>query len=332
MARSLTDHARAVYDVIALGTWKRDQRGFARIPKTALSNASYLTSSCRKQNVIEWLTNHHYIDVCDIYSARGKHNGGFAKGYKIKRIWPTEPESSWIRPEDNKVYGAAAQFDLDITRIPFPLRYDRLVWQLENKRYTTAPKRQYGRLYTDWTRSNREIRKGLRYNGEPVTSLDIKSCNPFLIACLSKEERWIEQYRDGFEFYAWLGGGEKSVGRDHFNTICNAKSWNWEKDHAPAREKLAEEYPRFFKWIVDEHKRDKRAGKDGGWRSLSELEGEIMIDNVLYPAISARIPIISIHDAVIVPQEYVEEIREMINTACVEILGYQPVLKEEVLD
>jgi hypothetical protein len=197
------------------------------------------------------------------------------------------------------------------------------------------------RIFTNWTSMKREFRPFFRLNGRQMISVDIKACQPAILASIYDEtvcEDRIEkteyvrilQQEDIYTFLA-----------EQFNQAVPNKAYDRSKAKIAAIRmmftKTIEQNRDFydvFRWLfpilVARMERAKRRSHKDLSRLTQLKESKIMNSGVLNELLVQRgIPCLSIHDSVWTFEEHVETAKASIVHWFSEEMGFKPQLKIE---
>lgn len=183
----------------------------------------------------------------------------------------------------------------------------------------------------------KEERRHIRINGEPVVELDIRCCQPTILAALMGEplEPGFFPY-DGPEFdrdifklliTQTLGGTGKankwSANSKEKWAKINAKKGRF--DHldlqkaAPfgkVRAAAIKRWPLIGKWKDIKYK----------WYDLQFIESEVVLKATHFLATERDICALPLHDALLVPQSKADEAERVLSQCFVEVVGVEPTI------
>ena len=189
-----------------------------------------------------------------------------------------------------------------------------------------------GRLYYPITSLKKDFRKKLLINGEQVVEIDAVACQPFLHASLypdSCDER--EKYLAAVsspEFYeklaSWDGGFsgtrdecKKKVFKDlYYGSIYKKplpKIWRW----------FCLEYP----VLAEQMESVKMKGNSVLPSLMQKIESNIVIDDCVQRLRDANIPVLPMHDAIVVPVSQKEIAQNLLKESWVAVVGFAPRFK-----
>ncbi len=191
-----------------------------------------------------------------------------------------------------------------------------------------------GRLYTTFTSTPSQLRKYALLHGQPLVEIDVRCSQPFLHASLlsqgDERERYLNSVSQGsfYEDIAKASGlseqsSRKELKEKIFSEIFYGR--NRPIETSPVMTAFAELYPELTEAI--------RERKAGDYTRLSKdmqyLEAEIILHNSI-PRIRKRAPgirILTVHDAIYVPEHMELTVRAEIVGAFKETLGIVPSLR-----
>lgn len=183
----------------------------------------------------------------------------------------------------------------------------------------------YGRFHTNFTTLKREIRENyLTFNNEKLKEIDITNSQPFFLYILMKSTG----FKDFDQFDSDVLSGviydkiSQKTGHDRktvkpniysvlFGRNMNASYWN---------DLFGNLYPNVYKWIKEYKKQHKNYKIIA--QTLQSLESEFMFSKLL-PNIIAHnknIPILTIHDSILIPERYYHEIYDIFIDSINEII------------
>lgn len=191
--------------------------------------------------------------------------------------------------------------------------------ELDNSKYfynITDPKT--GRIYTTVSGMQREARECLLYNGEKMVELDIKNCQPMLLATfynkkdadhIKEREKYLNVIKND-DLYEFVNRrltipyrSRKTLKGKTYKHIfygslssCSGEMWDIFEHHFP-----------ILAHIVSINKLN--LGKNGFACDMQRKEADVVIDGLLYWVMKNRPDwgLIPIHDGVIVQQSIAEE-------------------------
>lgn len=235
-----------------------------------------------------------------------------------------------------------------------------LLGDMRNRSTRGRLRRNTGRLYTPVTQLPRSTRQFLSIRGyESLSILDIKSCQPYLAIYLARSspelverlgaeaavQEWIEVvlehdiYRFLSYFFAEVHGEIHS--RDRWKKlllrILNGPAGRTHEDKGkPFREKelfehLFPEMNSLLNHFKQELKSKLKSKRSNLSLFLQQLESEIMLWNVCPRVLDAGIPVLTVHDALVVPSIHAAEVRAIMEEEFGRVVGTRPVVKEATL-
>lgn len=192
-----------------------------------------------------------------------------------------------------------------------------------------------GRLHYPVSNLKRELRSLLLLDGEKVCEVDVSASQPTLHASLygsSCEER--EKYLNfatSKRFYETAAEWEGFVGpRDECKTLVFSKLFYGSIYAAELPENMPPMWRRFcteFPVLARLMEEQKRKGNDVLPYQMQKLESEIVIDTACQALKEAKIPVLTVHDSIIVPVSRKEEAKEIFRKSWISKVGFEPKFK-----
>lgn len=197
-----------------------------------------------------------------------------------------------------------------------------------------------GRIYglgRSYQNMRKEERRDIRINGETVVELDIKCCQPMILAALMGEpfEPGFFPY-DGTEFerdILKLYITQTLGGTGEANKWSLSSKEKWDKINAkkggidyPSLQKAApygkvraaaiKRWPLIGKWKDIHYK----------WYDLQFIESEVILKATHFLATERDICALPLHDALLVPQSKADEAEKVLSRCFVEVVGVKPTI------
>jgi len=189
-----------------------------------------------------------------------------------------------------------------------------------------------GRLYYPITSLKKDFRKKLLINGEEVVEIDAVACQPFLHASLyprscAERDKYLAAVSSP-EFYeklaSWDGGFsgtrdecKKKVFKDlYYGSIYKKplpKIWRW----------FCLEYP----VLAEQMESVKMKGNSALPSLMQKIESNIVIDYCVPRLRDANIPVLPMHDAIVVPVSQKEIAQNLLKESWVAVVGFAPLFK-----
>lgn len=188
-----------------------------------------------------------------------------------------------------------------------------------------------GRLHYPVSNLKRELRKLLLLNGEQVCEIDASASQPTLHASLYGGECAERQRYFAFvtspRFYETVAGWGGFVGpREEckglvFNELFYGSIF---PDTKPAMwHRFCEEFPILASLMAEV----KRGGNSALPHRMQKLEADIVIDSACRELRKARIPVLTVHDSLIVPVSKKQEAQEIYRQSWLTKVGFEPKFK-----
>ena len=138
-------------------------------------------------------------------------------------------------------------------------------------------------------------------------------------------DEWKIQFKKQFDIeYKNTYEHDRKLAKQFFISMIFGKISNYEN--------IQVVFQSFFPILHDLITTEKRHGYKKLSRKLFELEGDIMIDNVAKPLIriyKRKIPVFTVHDCIATTQPYIETVKTMIESVCMERFGNIPKIEIE---
>jgi hypothetical protein len=202
-----------------------------------------------------------------------------------------------------------------------PKRKGQLVWG--GRLYATGKD-----IYQSW---DKDRRLGLRINGHPVAEIDIKASHLTIYAALLGRP-----FREGADPYVIRG-----IEREVVKGLVTAFFGRGDLGQTRWPRKLREDYKaRHGRDIADDYKlKEVRAAvleaipllhdlPDSGlaWGELQKIEAGILLDVMDWMRRFGGVPILSVHDSLLVPEPHVEDVAWPLSTRFQGLTGTYPAL------
>lgn len=210
-----------------------------------------------------------------------------------------------------------------------------------------------GRVHTNVANLPRQDRQYIRLDGRELMSCDISTSQPLILALFLRNTRQTEERR-GSRSHSAIFGHSSNDSLNEFLHDCLqgtvydrlADLTGYERDdvkpmflaviyghpghmHTRVGEAIHELYPAVFDAVVD---LNFRLGHGGLPRMMQRLESGVMIGRVASRLLreQPQIPILTVHDSVLVPEEYVEVVSAVIAEEWRAEFGVEPRVKTSV--
>lgn len=329
--------------------------------------------------VLEWLMDSNLLDT-DGYYVRGEKAKGYwitNKGWRGE-IVPVEMTESQRGRYDRARARLRRESDAQRNQEGVPLDYMRLhlgalsfeevalrsyfeemravpaeTYQEAERRYShsyaaalvaekdwTFHRCAAGRLHYPLTNLPKEIRRMLLYNGENLVEVDVKSCQPFLAACLygekQREERrqYLEDVIEG-RFYEMIGTKAAWQGsRDELKKAVLSRVFFGSREQACGAvwDAFKALYPG-LSGIIQEGKQNLLP-----WRGdrelalkLQRMESRVVIDGALQRIAREMpaVPALPIHDCMMTTRQNVERVLGVLSSVFKSEIGLVPSFSRE---
>lgn len=175
-------------------------------------------------------------------------------------------------------------------------------------------KDEYGRLHTNFTNLKKSLRNNfLKLNGKEISSLDIKNCQPKLLAklILEKEKNlskelqiFIERVKDGtfYSSFNYLDIPKDEIKQIVFQVFFGKNKNNNNNKH------FKETWPELWQWIVNL----KKTKHNHAFLShlLQKMESDLVYNKICTEIKSKmpNVPLFTVHDGLFFPKEYADKI------------------------
>ncbi len=202
---------------------------------------------------------------------------------------------------------------------------------------------EYGRFHSTFTSLSKSLRKHLRTKtDDQLTTIDITNCQPLLLGIVASRQSpspycdtltaWLDLTQQG-EIYEYAADKLTEItGRKWGREDAKGKFLPFMFDQLwrMRRHDLWKVFEKDFPSILDCIRRIKSERYQALSHQLFILETEILLDGVAATFMRSRpdAPILTIHDELIVPSQYSDEVREIIETDF-EKYGVKPSVKVE---
>lgn len=174
----------------------------------------------------------------------------------------------------------------------------------------------YGRLHTNFTTLKKDIRNNfLTINGEKLKEIDITNSQPFFLYLLMKKEgfnKFTDFDKDVLNgtIYDKLSEYE-NISRNEAKLKVYSVLFGRNRDNTKSNMSFKFFYPKVYKWIKEfklKHKDYKVVAQ-----MLQKIESKFIFNNLINEIIlyNKNIPIITIHDAVLIPERYYDNVKKI---------------------
>lgn len=210
--------------------------------------------------------------------------------------------------------------------------YRRSVEFIQLREWFFCEDSKTGRIFNNVTSLPKVIRPYLRYDGSPLTEVDVSNCQPFLLLSLYAGEAERADYQDavvGGQFYELIdrhldvpfGEAKRDKLKKQFLTFFFDRERQTENRIGVAFQKI---FPVMFEKIAEM----KRENYRNLAAVLQKLEAEIIVKGVVREfAQNTRIPLLTIHDSILTTQENVPRVKETMARHFSQRFGVVPKLK-----
>jgi len=210
-----------------------------------------------------------------------------------------------------------------------------LVDSIKNKDFNCTRSVKVGRIYNEITTLPCDLRKFLRIDGEKLVEIDVKCCQPLLFQHFYDKKEHKKEYLkfknlvEKHDFYDTMARdiyGKRDINRSSFK-ISFYKYIFGPKEYDS-------KYPNFF-WfmyknfpillgLIDKEKKNSYANFA---RKMQNLESKIFIGNIVIQCKKLDIPILTVHDSVLVKEKDRDILQKMIIDTFQKMYDITPQLK-----
>lgn len=186
------------------------------------------------------------------------------------------------------------------------------------------------RLFTNYTNLKSDLKDFCLLDGEKMTTIDIKCCQPSLLSTFyqdtPEDQKEKEKYMSVIltdDIYNFVGRGiDRDLAKDCMFIVMFAKNNNQVGEFC---KNFSEEFPVLAKRIYNEKKTN---GYKSVAREMQLMESEIMVKGVLKTLlIDKNIDCLNIHDAIAVKPKDAETATQTIKDCFFKIMGFYPLLE-----
>ena len=200
------------------------------------------------------------------------------------------------------------------------------------------------RVSNTLTNCKKEIRKHLKFYGEDVVILDVVNCQPFLIACHFGDEPQLLKDTSSGTFYEAIMRAGRLTDRDSVKASVQAcffrhtvrlrnghllKPWE-SKDypHKSVLKAINKRYPGLMKKI-DAARESSSNNQNGFAIWMQREEARIMIGRIVEDMQRVGLPVISIHDGILVRASHESIAADFIRASFMQETGHTPSISIE---
>jgi hypothetical protein len=198
---------------------------------------------------------------------------------------------------------------------------------IHDQNWFFATDRKTGRVYHNVANCPKEMRAHLRLDGRELVEVDISNCQPMLLHYLYEDKTSAEAVRykkiaeEGifYEVVAAVAGQTRDDAKGQFLTFAFGQIHHSNK------------LGRAFSTLFQELRAIMDGIKMGNYRKmailLQKLEAELMINTVV-PILEKRgMPVLTVHDSLMVFPEHAGQVQEIIKAECQRLYNLCPRLK-----
>ena len=190
-----------------------------------------------------------------------------------------------------------------------------LIEKIKNKDFFFSRDYKTGRIFHNISNLKREIRLNFTFSGgQHIIEIDVKNCQPLLLGKFVTDPVELQRFKEITEsedtdFYEWIQANLPVYGpgltRDKIKEkVYQVIFGEIELTHTkPIYKLLAHHFPSLIRNII----KIKENNHNALAIELQRLEASIMIGKVVSEHKKARIPIITVHDSVLVPADCAEK-------------------------
>ena len=200
------------------------------------------------------------------------------------------------------------------------------------------------RVSNTLTNCKKELRKHLTFYGEDVVILDVVNCQPFLVAChFGDEPQLLEDTASGNFYEAIMRAGrlknrskvKESVQACFFRHAVRLRNGHllkpWESKDYPHKSVLKainKRYPGLMKKI-DAARESSSSNQNGFAIWMQREEARIMIGRIVEDMQRVGLPVISIHDGILVRASHESIAADFIRASFMQETGHTPSISIE---
>jgi hypothetical protein len=188
-----------------------------------------------------------------------------------------------------------------------------------------------GRLHYPISNLKRELRSLLRLNGEEVCEIDATASQPTLHASMygsdCEERRNYFAFVTSKRFYETVAEWGGFIGsRDECKDLVFNKLY-FGSIHAKPLPAMWLRFCKDYPILASLMEMEKRKGNGALPYKMQKLESEIVIDTACQALKEAKIPVLTVHDSIIVPVSRKEEAKEIFRKSWISKVGFEPKFK-----
>ena len=177
---------------------------------------------------------------------------------------------------------------------------------LVNKTGSITRGKKGNRLFSPMTNVKKTFRQYFSLEGEPLVWLDMQAAHPTLLGNISNDECLINDCLSD-EFYGRIMD-ELGVDRD----TAKRRYMAWAYDHHRPDSELTflmeRHYDKAAQYVIE--------NKTGNYRRFSwnmqRMEADIFVDSIYANLASMKIPALTVHDSIGIPNSYAERIKKLL--------------------
>ncbi len=285
-----------------------EENGFIRIKKWKAKDGTWKNSKipgrkCQAYKVVEQESESVCVDLWNRKLAWSASTAGDPFCEYTRTILET------IRLDEVRV-GRICLGEAEYSSLPIGRRMAILHWA-RTLRFGAGTIRRgqlVNRLYSPWTSAPRELRRACFLAGEPIVSIDLQASQPTLIGLLANDETFSEAcFNDAL--YGEIGqmcSVTREVAKQIFLSYTYGRNRTANARNKPAyhvQQYVAHRFPKTHSFVVNMKANDYR----GFARELQNLEAAIFINGIYAALMEQKIPSLTVHDSVAVPESRQEE-------------------------
>ena len=208
--------------------------------------------------------------------------------------------------------------------------YRRIAYDLiSDETWFFSSDKNTGRVFHNVSNCPKELRPYLRLDGRGLVEVDIRNCQPMLLGSLYSDRHSAEAKRyneivEGGNFYEFMQdqtGYSRDEAKDRFLSFAFGE----------VRFAESSKFGQAFSGIFPQLRAAMDGVKCGDYVKMSaltqKLEADLVINTVVPMCERERIPVLTIHDSLMMFPEYAGDVQEMIKTECQRLYNLSPCLK-----
>ena len=318
MRRDRRKRISEIVSVIDGESWPVDEWGFSRVGAKHFDDISP-----RYKQDIEWLEQNGFLEVDDFYIPEVRPKGYRLLEYPFGELDDVPLNNPFLErvrddlrrftfPDDvpvesDKTCPEKARGDL--------ARQERQVEYWRGKNRGNVRISENGRLWSKLTSLSKKLRPQLLLDGEPVVEVDIKCCQPWLLAVASRDEELLAVV-EADQFYPTLHA-DRDRAKEYFGRVfltgrdypgdtrgdrTGPRFWN-DCPMSGRRREMAERFPDAWEWSLQ-----VRLRGPGTSAKLQQMESRLIVQGVAPELLRRGIPMGTVHDCVVCRTTDAEEV------------------------